>query len=124
MAEEEPPAATGEAEGRAPDGPLDRLEMAPQTLENAESGLGEAPQVSGVKTAARGEAPLAAPAQNSPARETPIVISVEKAPPLEDVAAETLLAVDPPASFASFIGNPGGPRWPNVRATLNGVAAC
>jgi hypothetical protein len=117
---DEPPAPVGEAlESRAaPDAPLiDRLEMAPQMLE---SGPGESPQVSGVKTAARGEAPPAVPAQNPPARETPIVISV--APALEDVAADTLLPVDAPASCGPF-ANPAG-RWPNVRATLNGVAAC
>ena len=54
-----------------------------------------------------------------------MIISVEKALALQNVAAETrLLAVDAPASIGPFVGNPGGPRWPNVRATLNGVAAC
>ena len=101
---------------------IDRLEMAPQALENAVSGPGKDPQVSGAQAAAHGEAPLAAPVQDS--RATPI--SVEKAlQALENLAAETrLLAVDAPASFGPFAGNPGGPRWPNVRATLNGVAAC
>ncbi len=123
---DEPPAPACEAlEGpAASEAPLiDRLEMVPQALENAESGPGKDPQVSGAQAAAHGEAPLAAPAQDS--RETPMIISVEKALALENVAAETrLLAVDAPASFGSFVGNPGGPRWPNVRATLNGVAAC
>ncbi len=127
MAEDEPPAPACEAlEGPAAlDAPLiDRLEMARQALENAESGPGKDPQVSGAQAAADGEAPLAAPAQDS--RETPMIISLEKAlQALENVAAETrLLAVDAPPSFGPFVGNPGGPRWPNVRATLNGVAAC
>ncbi len=129
VAGDEPPATACEAlEGpSAPEAPLiDRLEMAPQALQNAESGPGKDPQVSGAQAATHGEAPLAAPAQDSPARETPMIISVEKAlQALENVVAETrLLAVDAPASFGPFVGNPGGPRWQNVRATLNGVAAC
>jgi len=124
VAGEEPPACEALEGPAASEAPLiDRLEMAAQALENAESGPGKAPQVSGAQAAAHGEAPLAASAQDS--RETPMIISVEKALALQNVAAETrLLAVDAPASIGPFVGNPGGPRWPNVRATLNGVAAC
>jgi len=119
--------------------PTDRPEMAPQAAEKAESapGNGGAAEASDPQDAAmRGEAfapGLEPPTQESLALDAPPTNRPETAPQaaekVESAPGNGAGAVwQPPLGGPSFVSpavvSPGAFRRVNVRATLNGVAAC